>query len=190
MNWDELSAISTFVTMIVIAASAIAAVFQLRHMRAGNAINAFLGLMDKWASPQAREISNYVFSGAVQQKLQDPDYRREVFSSPIVNRLVHPEFQYLDFWESIGMFVKLGYFAEDAVMESGGPTAIKAWQVLMPVVAIVRAARGPTIFDNFEYLVSRAMLWESKHPEGLFPHKTPHLPVVGPFSNEGGRNDA
>jgi hypothetical protein len=190
MNWDELSAISTFVTMIVIAASAIAAVFQLRHMRAGNAITAFVGFWDRWASPQAREIANYVFSGAVEKKLQNPAYRREVFSSQNVDRLAHPEFQYLDFWESIGMFVKLGYFAEDAVMESGGPIAVRAWQVLMPVIAIVRDARGPAIYDNFEYLVSRAMLWETQHPGGVFPKRTPHLPVVNSFSNESGDNDA
>lgn len=180
MKWDELSAISTFVTMIVIAASAMAAVFQLRHMRAGNTITGFLGFMDKWASPQAREIANYVFSGSVQEKLADATYRQEIMS-PLVDRLANPEFQYLDFWESLGMLLKLGYFAEDAVMESGGPTAIKVWHALSPVIAIVRRARGPQVYDNFEYLVSRALLWESKHPYGAFPRNTPHLPTIDPY---------
>ncbi len=180
MKWDELSAISTFVTMIVIAASAIAAVFQLRHMRAGNAISGFLGFMDKWSSPQAREHANYVFSGELDRKLIDPTYRAEL-GSPIIDRLAHPEVQYLDFWESLGGMLKLGYIADETVMESGGPTAIRAWQKLMPVVAIIRRKRGPQAYDNFEYLVSRAMIWESKHPDGLFPRNTPHLPVVDPF---------
>ncbi len=180
MNWEEISAISTFITMIVIAASAIAAVVQLRHMRASNAITGFLGFMDKWSSPEAREIANYVFGEAMQRKLADPAYREELLTAPLVDRLRHPEFQYLDFWESIGGFLKLGYFAEDVVMESGGPVALRAWGVLMPVIAIRRRVGGQTLYDNFEYLVSRAIMWENKHPEGVFPHNTPHLSVKDP----------
>jgi hypothetical protein len=180
MNWDELAAISTFITMLVIAASAIAAVVQLRHMRAGNAITGFLGFMDRWDSPEARRNANYVFSGAIERKLQDPSYRRQLLENAFVDRLAHPEFEYMDVWESIGMFVKLGYFPEDAVMESGGPIAINAWNILSPVIAIVRSARGPGVYDGFEYLVSRAKIWEAKHPDGVFPKQTPHLPVSPP----------
>ena len=180
MNWEEISAISTFITMIVIAASAIAAVIQLRHMRAGNAISGFLGFMDEWSSPHAREVANYVFSDAMQDKLADPAYHDELLTTPIVDRLRHPEFEYLDFWESIGMFLKLGYFAEDAVMESGGSVAIRAWDTLMPAIAIARQQRGPQLYDNFEYLASRAKMWEDKHPYGPFPNNTPHLPVSEP----------
>lgn len=183
MNWDVLSAVSTFVTMLVVAATAIAAIVQLRHMRAGNAISGFIGFMDKWSSPEAREIANYAFSDAMKQKLIDPNYRQELVTSSIVDRLKHPEFQYLDFWESIGMFVKLGYFAEDVVLESGGPTAIRAWDALSPVIAIIRSARGSLAYDNFEYLASRAILWEAKHPDGIFPRGTPHLPAVDPFAD-------
>jgi hypothetical protein len=182
VNWEELAAISTFVTMIIIAASAIAAVIQLRHMRAGNAISGFLGFMDSWASPRARELQNYVFGGELQRKLDDPEYRASLQAANI-NRLQHPEVEYLDFWESLGMFVKLGYFAEDAVMESGGPISVVAWKHLTPVIAIIRRKRGPTAYDNFEYLVSRAMLWEANHPDGVFPRKTPHLPVIDPFAD-------
>ena len=184
MNWDILSAVSTFVTMLVVAATAIAAVIQLRHMRAGNAISGFLGFMDKWSSPEAREIANYAFSDRMKQKLADPEYRQELVSKPIVDRLKHPEFQYLDFWESIGMFVKLGYFAEDVVLESGGPTALRAWEALAPAIAIVRSARGSQVYDNFEYLASRAIMWEAKHPDGIFPKDTPHLPVIDPFADK------
>lgn len=180
MNWDELSAISTFFTMIIIAASAIAAVIQLRHMRAGNAITGFLGFMDRWASPEARAITNYVFSEELQKKIADPAYRQEILSTRMVDRLRNPEFQFLDVWESLGMFVKLGYFAEDAVMESGGGVALRAWEALMPVVALSRQALGPQMFDNFEYVVSRARLWEAKYPDGYWPHRTPHLATQVP----------
>jgi hypothetical protein len=183
VSWEELSAISTFVTMIIIGASAIAAVFQLRHMRAGNAITGFLGFMDKWSSPEARVIQTYVFGGDLDRKLADPQYRKSL-AVPLVDRLAHPEVGYLDFWESLGMLVKLGYFAEDAFMESGGPTCLRAWEKLMPVVAIIRGVRGPQVYDNFEYLASRAIMWDAKHPSGIFPKSTPHLPVIDVFADD------
>ncbi len=190
MNWEELSAISTFVTMIIIAASAIAAVAQLRHMRAGNAIAGFLGFMDRWASPEARARANYVFGGELERKMSDLAYRDEL-KGVLVNRLTHPEIEYLDFWESLGGFVKLRYFPEDLVMESVGPIAVLAWQKLKATIAVIRSVRGPAVYDNFEYLVSRAIIWESKHPNGVFPRGTPHLTVdERASSNPAGKMDA
>lgn len=179
MNWEEVSAISTFVTMIIIAMSAIAAVIQLRHMRAGNAIAGFLGFMDSWASPEARARQHFVFGGEFDRKFTDPAYRAELTRMQ-PNRLAHPELEYLDFWESLGGFVKMGYFPEDLVMETGGGVGVAAWEKLAPVIALIRTTRGPTAYDNFEYLVSRARLWEQRHPEGVFPRGTPHLPVTLP----------
>jgi hypothetical protein len=179
VNWQEVSAISTFVTMIVIALTAIAAVVQLRHMRAGNAINGFLGMMDKWSSPQARERQNFVFGGELDRRLTNPEYRAELTQMQ-PDRLAHPEVEYLDFWESLGGFLKLGYFPEDLIMESGGPVGIRAWEKLAPVIALIRSTRGQTVYDNFEFLVSRAKLWEKRHPDGVFPRGTPRLPVGQP----------
>ena len=183
MSWEEISALSTLCTLFVIAASAIAAAIQLRHMRSGNAITGFLGMMDRWASPQAREIQRHVFSGELELKLADPAYR-QMLAAGNIDRVANPEIQYLDFWESLGMLVKLRHFDEAAVMESGGPTAVRAWQKLMPVIAIIRRSRGPTAYDNFEYVVSRSILWEARHPEGVFPNGTPHLPVIDPYPED------
>ena len=33
-------------------------------------------------------------------------------------------------------------------------------------------------------LLGAVMLWEEKHPAGVFPHMTPHLPVVDPFPDD------
>lgn len=183
MTWEALSAISTFLTLVVIGATALAAVGQLRHMRAANAINGFLGIMSRWATPQARTVQNYVFSGELARRLQDRVYREELMRGQ-ADRLTHPEMEYLDFWESLGMFLKMGFFPEDAVMESGGPVALAAWQHLRPVIAIIRRKRGPTAYDNYEYLVSRVRMWEASHPQGYFPRGTPHLDVPDDFPDD------
>jgi hypothetical protein len=54
----------------------------------------------------------------------------------------------------------------------------------MPVVAIIRRQRGPQAYDNFEYLASRVMLYDERHPGGVFPHRTPHLAVVDQFPED------
>lgn len=182
MNWEEISALSTFGTLLVIAASAIAAVVQLRHMRSGNQINATLGLFDKWAGPEARKLQAYVFSGEVEKKLEDPAYRAGLMRMPI-DRVAYPEVSYIDFWESLGSMFKLRYFEERAFMESGGFTAIMAWERMMPVIAIIRRKRGPTVYDNFEYMVSRAIIWEVKNPD-TFPKDAPRLPSIDPYPED------
>jgi hypothetical protein len=187
MSWEELGALSTFGTLLVIAASAIAAVIQLRHMRSGNQINATLGLFDKWAGPEARRLQAYVFSGEVEKKLEDPAYRAGLMRMPI-DRVAYPEVAYIDFWESVGSMFKLGYMEEAAFMEAGGFTAILAWRRMMPVIAIIRRKRGPTVYDNFEYTVSRAIIWDEKHPD-TFPKDAPRLPVIDPYPEDAPPHD-
>jgi hypothetical protein len=183
MSWEELGALSTFGTLLVIAASAVAAVFQLRHMRAGNQISAALGLMSGWASPDARAMATYVFQGELDRKLEERSYRDSLQKVPI-DRLEHPEVAYLDFFESTSTLVKLGYTSEEAFMESAGFQCIAAWHKLMPVIAIIRRTRGPQVYDNFEYVASRAILWEEAHQDGTFPKNAPHLPMTDRYSSD------
>ena len=180
MNWEEISALSTFGTLVVIAASAIAAVVQLRHMRSGNQINVSLGLMERWATPEYRGLLNYVSSGELDQKLKDPQYRKSLMRVP-ADRLAHPEIALLDFWENIGSLVKLGSMSETAFMDVASGQCISVWRRLTPVVAIMRRVRGPELYDGFEYLAARSMMWEAKHPNGTYPKATPHLPVVDEY---------
>ena len=175
MNWEELSAVSTFLTLIVIGATAIAAVLQLRHMRAGNALTGFIGMMDRWAGQEGRATQAYIFNGELDRQLCDPEYLKEMERQGFGDRTKHPELAYLDFWESLGMFVKLRYFPEDVVFESGGPVAIMTWQKLRPVIAAIRKTRGQTAYDSFEYLVARAMRWERRHPGGYYPSNADRL---------------
>jgi hypothetical protein len=141
-------------------------------------------MMDKWSNPEARARQNFVFSGELEHKLTDPGYCAELTRMQ-PDRIAHPELEYLDFWESLGGFVKLGYFPEDLVMETGGPVSIAAWERLAPVIAIIRSTRGQTAYDNFEFLASRAKLWEQRHPDGVFPRGTPHLVVKPPPNHFG-----
>ena len=183
MNWEELGAISTFFTLIVIAASAIAAVIQLRHMRSSNQLSATLGLMERWATPQFREIMNFVFLGGLERKMADPAYRAELMNSR-ADILAHPELEMLGFWETIGSLVKMGYISEEAFFDQAGLICVEAWSKLAPVIAIMRRGGDLRIYDNFEYLASRAKMWEAAHPGSEFPRGTPRLPTPDPYPDD------
>ncbi|MBV8081507.1 MAG: hypothetical protein JO347_01415 [Candidatus Eremiobacteraeota bacterium] len=182
MPLEDWNTIISAGTLIVIAATAIAAAIQLRHLRSSNQITTALSLFDKWGGPEARKLQAFVFGGELDEKLKDPAYRAELMHIP-VNRISHPEVAYLDFWESVCTLIKLGHTDEASFMETGGFMSIAAWNKLMPVIAIIRRKRGSSPYDNFEYVVSRAIIWEQKHPD-TFPKDAPRLPVVDGYPGD------
>jgi len=183
MSWEALAAISAFLTAIVIAATAIAALVQLRHMRAANAITGVLGFMDKWATPEHRKGLNYVFQGELDQRLKEPEFRQELMR-PWVDRLAHPEVALLDYWENLATFIKMRYTPEEGFMETGGSLCIAIWNKLVPVIAVMRRTRGPQVYDNLEWLAARCVRWEEKHSRGTYPKDTAHMPVKDPFPED------
>ncbi|MDQ6823904.1 MAG: hypothetical protein M3007_00375, partial [Candidatus Eremiobacteraeota bacterium] len=188
MSWEALTAISTFATFLVIAASAFAALRQLCHMNAGNQISAALALMDKWSSNEYAKAIEYVFGGELDQRLSDPQYRRELMQFPI-SRLKHPEFAIISYWEQVGSLVKLGFISEDAFMDLASLVCIIAWEKLHPVIAIMRRRRGPQVMDNFEYLASRSRVWEERHGGDTFPTGAPHLVAEDRWPEDQAWND-
>jgi hypothetical protein len=177
IDWNALTAISTFATFLVIAASATAAIVQIRHIRAGNQIATSLALMDRVSNPDFQRIIQYVFHGELDKRMEDPAYRAELLIMP-VDMSQHPEVQLLMWWDQMGSVLKLGHSSEEAFMDTTSLQCIAAWQKLGPVVAYIRRARGPQVYDNFEWLASRSMLWERRHPNGTFPNNAPHLPLA------------
>jgi hypothetical protein len=183
MSSELLNTIFSGATFAVIAATAIAALVQLRHLRASNQITTLLSLMEQRRTPESRALTRYCFEGELDRKLEDPEYRKRLMVVP-VDPDAHPEVQLLSTWEQTGAMLKLRWFSEEAFMETAGLQCIAAWKKLHPVVAIMRRTRGEQVFDNFEYLASRAMRWEAKHPRGTYPRDAPHLQAVDPHPED------
>ena len=177
MDWNAVSALSTLGTFIVVAASAVAALLQLRHIRAANQIAASLALIDRIATAEFQRTLQYVFHGELDRALEDPEYRAGLLKTP-VDLANHPEASLLAYWEQMGSIIKLGLTSEAAFMDTTSSQCIAAWNKLSPVIAYVRRARGPQVYDNFEWLASRSMMWEERHPNGTFPNNAPHLPLM------------
>jgi hypothetical protein len=74
MSLELVNTLATFGTFVVIAATAIAAIVQLRHARSSNQIAALNELRETMESPDFREAQHFIQT-QLSAKLQDPAFR-------------------------------------------------------------------------------------------------------------------
>jgi hypothetical protein len=153
-------------TLIVIAASAIAAIVQLRHLRAGNQLSGLITVFGMLQDPSVRELVNYV-RHQLPERLKDDDFRESLLQIP-VDRQKHPELYLCDMYNHIGSFVRSGLIDERTYLQTDWYNVNLYWGLLAEVIAISRSNR-PHLFENFEYLAARAKAWVENHPQGDYP---------------------
>jgi hypothetical protein len=174
---EWVTAIATAGTFVVIAASAIAALVQLRHMRGSNQIVALTECRETLESPDFREAQRFV-SYELPKRLQDPEERM---------RIAQPQTQFegeykaidtvANFFESMGMFVKNRIIDRDLALSMWCYVVVRNWNALLPIITYVREDLGePSIWEHFEYLASLSQLYLRDHPGGTYPKNVPHLP--------------
>ena len=176
MTTETWSTIFAGATFVVIAATAIAALIQLRHLRASNQLNALLTLMKMWNSSDLQEHIGYV-RGELQQRMKDPAFLSE-FNQMSVARSEHPELLVADFWEQVGAFMKYGLIDEASWLDIASPQAANAWDQLEPAIKTMRQRAGLASFENFEYAAVRARLWLDRYPQGNWPPRLPRMEKI------------
>ena len=172
-TWSVIFAGGTFV---VIAATAVAALIQLRHLRAGNQLTTLLTLMRMWDQPDMQEHIKYM-RGPLQQKLKDPTFVRE-FAQGQLSRAEHPELLVADFWEQVNAFMKYGLMDERSWLDIASVQITSAWAALEPAINSMRTRSGMGTFENFEYAAVRAKLWLLRYPQGSYPKGTPRMALL------------
>ena len=171
--WNTAAAVGTF---IVIAASAIAALVQLRHLRTSNQLSGLISVFDMLQDPGVRELVNFV-RHELADRMKDDDFRAGLLKIPI-DRRTHPEFYLCDMYNHIGSFVRSGLIDERTYLQTDWFNVNLYWDLLSESIAIARTNR-PHIFENFEYLASRAKAWVADHPHGDYPSAEPRLLSTG-----------
>lgn len=161
--WSTAAAVGTFV---VITASAIAALAQLRHLRTSNQLSGLMSVFGMLQDPSVRELVNFV-RHELAERMKDDEFRASLLEIPI-DRRKHPEFYLCDMYNHIGSFVRSGLIEEDTYLQTDWFNIILYWGLLAEVIRIGRSNR-PHIFENFEYLASRAKTWAERHPQGDYP---------------------
>lgn len=176
--WSTVASVGTF---IVIAATAIAAIVQLRHMRSGNQIAALQELRDAFQSQEFSDAVTFVDT-QIAGLLEDPEFRyqflhrnarTEKFQDPINRaRLVG------NYFEDMGALVAAGLLDRELTCMIYSSDVTRAWEALEPIVALGRRMGGNAVWENFEYIAMLSQRWMKAHPDGGYPRGAPRIDVI------------
>lgn len=179
MTADWLTAIATLGTFVVIAASAAAALMQIRHMRSGNAISLLTSYNNEFDTQEFQLAFAYVRSDLPVRLKDDAVLDALALAPPFVGEFASIR-TIANFFEDMGAFVLTGLLDEFIVCTLYSENVTSAWKSIAPVTALLRHKLGtPSIWENFEYLADRAQRFIQEHPEGLYPKNLKRLPVDG-----------
>jgi hypothetical protein len=175
MSLETWGIIANFGTFVVIAATAVAALIQLKHMRAGNQLTGLLDVLSRVEDPMFNEYTDSA-KQMIAEKLPDPKYRRDL-ADGVFERSANPWLNLLNSYEWVGSLIKHGLIPEEPFMDVYSSRLLSAWQIVEPIVAIRRRCGDQSLWENFEYLVVRAREWERQFPEGAYPRGVPRLTI-------------
>lgn len=184
MNLELLNTLATSGTFFVIAATAIAAVIQLRHSRGSNQIAAFNEFQERRESQDFLSAQHFVLSD-LSEKLKDPSFRYQIVHrgsrTPDNQTLIAKMFTVGNHYENMGLLVKMGFLDQNLVLQTWYHNAIGAWEALAPVVAVVRRDGDDAYYEHFEYLVVLAQDWSAAHPKGTYPRGLRRIDIRDDF---------
>ena len=162
--WSTIASIGTFV---VIAATAIAALFQLRHMRSSNQIAVLTEVRETLESERFAQARRYI-SEELPKLIGSPAGRAQLAAPPPMPRELESIRMLANFFENVGAFVRHGIIDETIACDLWGSVVLDTWEQLEPVVAI-RRHRNPSVWESFEYLAVLSKDYRQKHPLGSYP---------------------
>lgn len=175
MSAEWVTAIATAGTFVVIAASAAAALVQLRHMRGSNQIVALTECRETLESPEFREAQRFV-SFELPKRLRDPEECRKAAQLPFAG-----EYEAIgtvaNFFESMGLFVKTGIIDQRIACDFWSYVVLRNWEALLPMTSYVRDKIGqPALWENFEYMAALSKRYQLQHPSS-YPGGMDRMPA-------------
>ena len=172
MSLELVNTLATFGTFVVIAATAIAAVVQLRHARSSNHIAALNELRETMESPDFIHARHFVET-ELSAKLQDPAFRYQVARPSARTDEMRPLIGRINaignFFEGVGMLAKTRLVDKQLVVEMWSNVVVQDWEALAPMTAIARRRVGDALWENFEFLTVLSREWMAAHPKGDYP---------------------
>jgi hypothetical protein len=190
MSLELLNTLGTLTTVAIVAATAIAALVQLRHLRAGNQINAMLSIGENFANPAFRD-SLYLVNRRLAAALEDPAFRE--YTAAISRRRPPPDVdeEYValrraaniigNTYEELGILVKNHIVDRELFLDRYYGVIIGAWERLEKFNAFSRdVERNTAGWENFEYLTVLSQDWARLHPSA-YPAGVRRLPVHNPW---------
>ena len=168
MSLDIWSTIATVGTFVVITATAIAAVLQLKHMRAANKVAYIQAFFHEYEGPELRDAFDFV-RNTLKSKLEDPAFRNELRAGQ-TDRSRHPEITVCNFFDQWGFYYRDGVIDRESFLRANAGVVDAFWTDLEPAIALLAdPEKGNVSFQDFEYLTVQARRWMSRNPAGNYP---------------------
>ncbi|MBV8340351.1 MAG: hypothetical protein JO343_10430 [Candidatus Eremiobacteraeota bacterium] len=191
MSLEFLNTLGTLATTVVVAAAAVAALIQLKHLRAGNQINAQLAIGENYYGPDFMQQLNLIRS-KLPVAIEDPEFREYVAAfvrGLVPSQPVPPEYIELgrsaisvcNTNEDLSMLVKNGIIDKKIFLERYSATLIRQWVFLEKFIGFSRAVGSAFSWENFELLVVLSQDWKSQHPAGRYPKGVRRLEPRNPW---------
>jgi len=176
LDYTLWNAIVSTATLLVVAGAAFAALRQIRQLRAQTTLAGLLKVLEDWRDPEFQRVVTYV-RRELPEKMHDPGFLDDLDGPP--DMVKHPEIAICAWYEQIGSFMKHGLLDEEIMLDVGSSSCNAIWQALEPVIERMRRTRGDELYENFEYMAARGVLFQRAHPKGCYPRDTPRLKALG-----------
>ena len=162
----------------------------MRHLRAGNQINAILTIGEKFQEPAFRDGS-YLVRHSLSAALEDPRFRAFVVARQRGEALpdVPPDYKALNqaallvgnTYEEAGNLIKNGVVDEWLFLDQYCTNVIGGWTGLEDYTAFCREVTGDIgLWDNFEYLTVRSRDFFARNPT-TYPSGVRRIAPLGPY---------
>ncbi|MBV9271786.1 MAG: hypothetical protein JO165_11875 [Candidatus Eremiobacteraeota bacterium] len=174
---ELLNTVATVGTFLVIAATAVAAVLQLRHMRASNQFEAIQYAVESFKDPAMQRAIHYVLT-EFNDRVADPEFRSGIVESELdVER--HPERMVCNFQELMGSYVRHRLIPFEIYMDAAPVLPHAIWGTLEPYIAIRRrlSTHPLALYEHFEWLAAKSKAYSETHKRGVLDGKFQRLPV-------------
>jgi hypothetical protein len=168
---EQLNTAAAIGTFLVIATTAIAAVFQLRHMRASNQLEGLLSVLARvedanfntWLTETQRQLPVLLADREYVQSVIDNTFDRSIAWLQLGNS-----------YDWVGSLVKNRLIPVDAFLDVYSFRIVQAWELMVPITVLARHNSSDAIWENFEYLYVKGIAWGDRHKHGNYPAHVAH----------------
>jgi hypothetical protein len=179
MSLDFINSIAPVLTVVIVAATALAALVQLKHLRAGNQITAMLAIGEELSSKTFSDAADLVRRdlGAA---MEDPTYRAYEVALSLGRPAPEVDPAYIELrratlvvgngYEELGILVKRGIIDRDMFLDRYCWLILNSWKRLESVTALSRETMGNELaWENFEFLAVLSDDWLTRNKAGTYP---------------------
>lgn len=171
---NGVNAFAPIITAAIIAATAVAALIQLRHMRAANHISAMWSVHQMFSDDEYVDAMQYLRNN-LQALLEDEPFRAYVTSTTRGHGFTDPPEAYVmatrsatligNTIEALGNMIIIGLLDREIFLRGYAWIIDRVWRMLEPYIRLIRKAEGGDgLWEDFEYLTVRSREWIKRHP--------------------------